>query len=143
LKLHIYSKGVFIAFACLFLVGTVFAVNFSHVIDSEYDIKRLLVIGFLWFFSMGLCFVKEIEFIRLSIASKIFVMIFFTLAISSASLSKHPFWAMVEIANIGLLINAFFLFTVSIRSIEKDRFILGVYVSYCFRYLRLLNIYCF
>jgi hypothetical protein len=129
-KLHIYSKGVFIAFAGLFLLGTVFAVNFSHVIgiDSEYDIKRLLVVGFVWLFSLGLCFVKDIEFIRLSTATKIFSILFFTLAISSALLSKHPFWGMVEIANIGLLIIAFLLFSVSIRAIEKDRFILGVYV---------------
>jgi O-antigen ligase len=131
-KLHIYSKGVFIAFAGLFLLGTVFAVNFSHVIgiDSEYDIKRFLVVGFVWLFSLGLCFVKDIEFIRLSTATKIFITIFFTLAISSAWLSKHPFWAMVEIANIGLLIIAFLLFSVSIRAIEKDRFIFGVYVCF-------------
>jgi O-antigen ligase len=130
-KLKTYSNGVLIVFACLFLLGTVFAVKLPHVIgiDSKYDIKRFLVIGFVWFFSLGLCFVKEIEFIRFSTATKTLVIIFFTLAVCSALNSKHPFWGMVEIANIGLLIIAFLLFTVSIRSIKRDTFHFGVYVG--------------
>jgi O-antigen ligase len=131
-QLKTYSKGLLIVSACFILLGTVFAVKFAHFVgvESEYDIKRIIVIGCVWLFSLGLCFVKDIECIRFSTATKIFSIIFFTLALCSALFSKYPFWGMVEIANIALLISAFFLFTISIRAIEKDRFILGVYVCF-------------
>ena len=112
MQLGAYSWGLLITFACIFLLGTVFSFNFSYLvgIDSEYDLKRFLVIGFIWLASLGLCFVKDVEFIRLSRLTKVSLTIFFVLAIVSAFFSKHPFWGMVEITNIGILIIAFYLF---------------------------------
>jgi hypothetical protein len=131
-QLKTYSKGLFIIFGCLFLLGTVFAVKFTHFVgvDSEYDIKRLIVIGSVWFFSLGLFFVKEIEFIRISTVTKVFIIIFFTLAVCSAWFSKHPFWGVIEIANIGLLISAFILFSISMRSFDRETFHFGAYACF-------------
>jgi hypothetical protein len=131
-QLKTYSKGLFIIFGCLFLLGTVFAVKFTHFVgvDSEYDIKRIIVIGCVWLFSLGLCFVKDIECIRLSTATKACVIIFFTLAVCSALLSKHPFWGAIEIANIGLLICAFIFFVISMRRFERDTIHFGAYACF-------------
>jgi hypothetical protein len=131
MQLKTFSKVFFLLFACIFLLGTVFAVDFAHAIgiDNEYDIKRFLVIGFVWFSSLGLCFVKHVEFIRFSTVTKLLGMIFFTLAIISALINQHLFWGMVEIANIALLITAFLLFTTCIRAFESETFHFGVYAS--------------
>lgn len=132
MQLKTYSKGLFIVSACFFLLGTVFATKFADLvgIDSEYDIKRIIVIGCIWLFSLGICFVKNIEFIRLSIATKALALIFFTFAICSALLSKHPFWGAIEIANIGLLICAFIFFVISMRAFERDTVHFGVYACF-------------
>ncbi|WP_434939339.1 O-antigen ligase family protein [Shewanella sp. HL-SH8] len=131
MQLKTFSKVFFLLFACIFLLGTVFAVDFAHAIgiDNEYDIKRFLVIGFVWFSSLGLCFVKHVEFIRFSTVTKLMCMIFFTLAIISALINQHLFWGMVEIANIVLLITVFLLFTTCIRALESETVHFGVYVS--------------
>lgn len=134
MQLGAYSWGLLITFACIFLLGTVFSFNFSyHVsIDSEYDLKRFLVIGFIWFASLGLCFVKDVEFIRLSRLTKVSLTIFFVLAIVSAFFSKHPFWGMVEITNIGILIIAFYLFALSINSMKRSILYFAVYAGVLF-----------
>lgn len=126
-----YSWGVLITFICVLLLGTVFAFNFSHVvnIDNEYDIKRFLVVGFVWLSSLALCFVKDFEFIKISTIAKICLSMFFILAMFSALASKHPFWGMVEIANIGLLMAAFYLFVASIRSMSRSTFSFAVYAG--------------
>ncbi|WP_413491073.1 O-antigen ligase family protein [Shewanella baltica] len=126
-----YSWGVLITFICVLLFGTVFAFNFSHIvnIDNEYDIKRFLVVGFVWLSSLALCFVKDVEFIKISTIAKICLSMFFILAMFSALASKHPFWGMVEIANIGLLMAAFYLFVASIRSMSRSTFSFAVYAG--------------
>ncbi|MCL1086348.1 O-antigen ligase family protein [Shewanella glacialipiscicola] len=131
MPLRAYSWMVVIAFLCVFLLGTVFAVNFSHFIgvDNEYDIKRILVIGFIWFYALGLCFVKGVELVRVSTVSLLSLSLFFVLAIASAFASKHPFWGIVEIANNGLLITAFYLFTISMKAIQRDSLNFAVYVG--------------
>jgi hypothetical protein len=131
-QLKTYSRGLLIVSACFFLLGTVFAVKFAHIIgvDSEYDIKRIIVIGCVWLFSLGLCFVKDVEFIRLSTATKALAFIFFTLAACSALLSKHPFWGGIEIANFALLICAFIFFVISMRSFERDTIHFWVYTCF-------------
>lgn len=131
-QLKSYSRGLFIVSACFFLLGTVFATKFADFvgIDSEYDIKRIIVISCIWLFSLGICFVKNIEFIRLSIATKALAFIFFTFAICSALLSKHPFWGAIEIANIGLLICVFIFFVISMRAFESDTVHFGVYACF-------------
>jgi len=131
-QLKSYSRGLFIVSACFFLLGTVFATKFADFvgIDSEYDIKRIIEIGCIWLFSLGICFVKDIQFIRLSIATKALAFIFFTFAICSALLSKHPFWGAIEIANIGLLICVFIFFVISMRAFESDTVHFGVYACF-------------
>ncbi|MGI2022886.1 O-antigen ligase family protein [Shewanella glacialipiscicola] len=131
MPLRAYSWMVVIAFLCVFLLGTVFAVNCSHFIgvDNEYDIKRILVIGFIWFSALGLCFVKGVELVRVSTVSLLSLSLFFVLAIASAFASKHPFWGIVEIANNGLLITAFYLFTISMKAIQRDSLNFAVYVG--------------
>lgn len=134
MQLGAYSWGLLITFACIFLLGTVFSFNFSYLvgIDSEYDLKRFLVIGFIWLASLGLCFVKDVEFIRLSRLTKVSLTIFFVLAIVSAFFSKHPFWGMVEITNIGILIIAFYLFALSINSMKRSILYFAVYAGVLF-----------
>ncbi|WP_336244814.1 O-antigen ligase family protein [Shewanella sp. SG41-4] len=132
MQLKTYSRGLLIVSACFFLLGTVFAVKFAHLVGvgSEYDIKRMIVIGNIWLFSLGLCFIKDVEFIRLSTATKALAFIFFTLAACSALLSKHPFWGGIEIANIGLLISAFVFFFISMRSFDRDTIHFWVYTCF-------------
>jgi hypothetical protein len=139
-QLKTYSRGLLIVSACFFLFGTVFAVKFAHLVGvgSEYDIKRMIVIGNIWLFSLGLCFVKDVEFIRLSTATKALAFIFFTLAACSALLSKHPFWGGIEIANFALLICAFIFFVISMRSFERGTINFGVYT-----FLLLFSVFTF
>jgi hypothetical protein len=131
-QLKTYSRGLLIVSTCFFLLGTVFAVKFARLVgvESEYDIKRIILIGCVWLFSLGLCFVKDVEFIRLSRATKALVFIFFTLAACSALLSKHPFWGGIEIANFALLICAFIFFVISMRSFERDTIHFWVYTFF-------------
>ncbi|WP_254843472.1 O-antigen ligase [Shewanella sp. UCD-KL21] len=130
IQLKTYSKLVFISFVCVLLLGTVFANDFTRFVgvDSQYDIKRMLVVFFICLSSLGLCFVKEVEFAKVSKATTAFLGLFFLLAIFSALYSKHPFWSMVEIANMGLLLCAFFIFSTSIKAINRDKFFLGLYL---------------
>ncbi|WP_415775739.1 O-antigen ligase family protein [Shewanella oncorhynchi] len=134
MQLGAYSWGLLITFACIFLLGTVFSFNFYYLvgIDSEYDLKRFLVIGFIWLASLGLCFVKDAEFIRLSRLTKVSLTILVVLAIVSAFFSKHPFWGMVEITNIGILIIAFYLFALSINSMKRSILYFAVYAGVLF-----------
>lgn len=131
MQLRTYSWGVLIAFVCIFLLGTVFAFNFSSFVgvDNEYDLKRFLVIGFIWFASLGLCFVNNVEVVKLSRLTDVTLAVFFMLAIVSAFFSKHPFWGGVEIANTGMLIIAFYLFTLSMKSISRSTLSFVVYAA--------------
>ncbi|WP_241904941.1 O-antigen ligase family protein [Shewanella sp. 10N.286.52.C2] len=130
IQLKTYSKLVFISFVCVLLLGTVFAGDFTPFVgvDSQYDIKRMLVVFFICLSSLGLCFVKEVEFIRVSKVTASFLGIFLSLAILSALYSKHPFWGMLEIANMGLLLCAFLIFTTSIKALNREKFFLGLYL---------------
>ncbi|MEZ9369577.1 O-antigen ligase family protein [Shewanella sp. 10N.286.51.B2] len=130
IQLKTYSKLVFISFVCVLLLGTVFANDFTPFVgvDSQYDIKRMLVVFFICLSSLGLCFVKEVEFIRVSKVTASFLGIFFSLAILSALYSKHPFWGMVEIANMGLLLCAFLVLATCIKALNRESFFLGLYL---------------
>ena len=131
-KLDSYAKGVFLTSICFLLAGTLFAAQLKHatLIDNEYDIKRWLVVSFIWLFSFLLCFVKDVELPKFSPVTKLFTCVFFVLAICSTSASKHPFWSLVEVSNIVLLINAFLIFTVSLRAINRDSLLFWGY--WCF-----------
>jgi hypothetical protein len=126
-----YAWGVLIAFVCIFILGTVFSLNLTHAvgIDSEYDVKRFLVIGFIWFASLGLYFVKDIEFLQLSIITKFSFTVFLVLAVCSTLTSQHVFWSMLEMVNIGLLMVAFYILASSMRAVSQDSLFIGVYVS--------------
>lgn len=126
-----YSWGVLITFICVLLLGTVFTFNFSHIvnIDNEYDIKRFLVVGFVWLSSLALCFVKDVEFIKISTIAKICLSMFFILAMFSALASKHPFWGMVEMTNIGILMIAFYLFALIFNSMKRSTLYFAVYAG--------------
>ncbi|MEZ9820934.1 O-antigen ligase family protein [Shewanella sp. 10N.286.45.A1] len=117
------------AFTCLFLLGTVFAINLIHTvnIDNEYDLKRFIVVGFISFFSLFLLTIKEVQLIKISTLSKTILCGFICLAVYSALVSKHPYWGMVEIANISLFIVGFYLFSACIRTIEQHKLLCGVY----------------
>lgn len=127
-----YSKGVFFICACGFLLGTVFAGKFALLlgIDNEYDLKRFIVIGSIWLLSLGLIFVRDVEFVRFSRVTKVVVTFFCVLAFCSSMNSKHFFWGMVELANIGLLASAFFIFTTSVIRIDQDKLFFGVYICF-------------
>lgn len=129
MSLKVYSLIVIAAFACLFLLGTVFAVNLIHTvnIDNEYDLKRFIVVGFTSFFSLFLLTIKEVKLIKISTLSKTILSGFICLAVYSALVSKHPYWGMVEIANISLFIIGFYLFSACIRTIEQQKLLCGVY----------------
>lgn len=131
MQLRTYSWGVLIAFVCIFLLGTAFAFNFYSLVgvDNEYDLKRFLMIGFIWFASLGLCFVNNVEVVKLSRLTEVTLAVFFMLAIVSAFFSKHPFWGMVDIANIGMLIIAFCLFALSMKSISRSTLSFAVYAA--------------
>ena len=128
-SLKVYSLIVIAAFACLFLLGTVFAINLIHTvnIDNEYDLKRFIVVGFISFFSLFLLTIKEVQLIKISTLSKTILCGFICLVVYSALVSKHPYWGMVEIANISLFIVGFYLFSACIRTIELQKLLCGVY----------------
>ncbi|WP_282109361.1 O-antigen ligase family protein [Shewanella algicola] len=128
-KLDVYAKSVFLTSICFLLAGTLFATQLKHatLIDNEYDIKHWLVVSFVWLFSFLLCFVKDAELPKFSPVTKLFSCVFFVLAICSTFASKHPFWSLVEVSNIVLLINAFLIFTVSLRAINRDSLLFGGY----------------
>ena len=131
MQLRTYSVGLLFTFVSVLLLGTVFAFYFSHLVgvDSEYDVKRFLVLGFIWLSSLMLCFVRNVELIRISKKSAIFLTIFLVLAVVSSFASKHPFWSMVEVANIILLIVAFYVFTLTRTVIDREVLFVGVYAG--------------
>ncbi|GIU46460.1 hypothetical protein TUM3794_39080 [Shewanella colwelliana] len=132
MELKTYSWALLSAFVCIFLLGTIFGFDLSYVVDNEYDLKRVLVIGFVWLSSLFFVAVKDIEVIRLSLVTKLCLSSFFILATCSAFYSIHPFWGVVELCNLVLLVAAFFLFVTSIRITGRDRLYLGVYFGFLF-----------
>ena len=131
MQLRTYSVGLLFTFVSVLLLGTVFAFDFSHLVgvDSEYDVKRFLVLGFIWLSSLMLCFVRNVEVTRISRKSAIFLAVFLVLAVVSSFASKHPFWSMVEVANIILLIAAFYVFTLTRTVIDREVLFVGVYAG--------------
>ncbi|QQX80634.1 O-antigen ligase family protein [Shewanella sp. KX20019] len=127
--LKTYAWGVVATFAILFLLGTVFSFNLIPIvsIDNGYDFKRLIVVGFIAISSLGLLAVRGVELVKVSTLTKILFSGFTCLAAYSALASKHPYWGMVEIANIGLLVVAFYVLSACMRAIEQDKLHCGVY----------------
>lgn len=131
MTLSSYSWAVFITFTCVFFLGTVFASDFAYFtgVNNEYDLKRFLVLGFIWLVSLGACFVKDLELLTLSRATITVGFIFLILAIVSACFGLHPFWSMVELVNFGLLAVAFYLFAICARSINRAALYSAIYAG--------------
>lgn len=131
MTLSSYSWAVFITFACVFFWGTVFASDVAYFtgVNNEYDLKRFLVLGFIWLASLGACFVKNLELLTFSRATTAVGFIFLILAIVSACFGLHPFWSMVELVNFDLLAVAFYLFAVCARSINRATLYSAIYAS--------------
>lgn len=131
MTLSSYSWTVLIIFICVFLGGTVFASDFAYFtgVNNEYDLKRFIVLGFIWLASLGACFVKNIELLTFSRATIAVGLIFGILAIVSACFSLHPFWSMVELVNFGLLGVAFYLFAICARSVNRIALFSAIYAG--------------
>ncbi|MCL1050564.1 O-antigen ligase family protein [Shewanella abyssi] len=127
--LKTYAWGVIATFATLFLLGTVFSFHLIHIvgIDNEYDLKRLIVVGFIAISSLGLLGIRDVPLINVSTLTKTLFGLFICLATYSALASKHPYWGMVEIANIGMLVVAFYVLSACMRAIDRDKLHCGVY----------------
>ncbi|MGL4901399.1 MAG: O-antigen ligase family protein, partial [Shewanella sp.] len=115
----------------MIFLGTVFASDFSYFIgvENEYDLKRLLVLGFIWAASLGACFVKKLGLLTFSRATIAVGSIFLILAIVSAYFGRHPFWSMVELVNFGLLAVAFYLFAICAKSINREALYSAIYAG--------------
>lgn len=131
MTLSSYSWTVLIIFICVFLGGTVFASDFAYFtgVNNEYDLKRFIVLGFIWLASLGACFVKNIELLTFSRATIAVGLIFGILAIVSACFSLHPFWSMVELVNFGLLGVAFYLFAICAWSVNRIALFSAIYAG--------------
>ncbi|EGM68911.1 O-antigen ligase family protein [Shewanella sp. HN-41] len=131
MTLSSYSWTVFITFTCVFFLGTVFASDFAYFtgVNNEYDLKRFLVLGFIWLASLGACFVKNLELFTFSRATIAVGFIFLILAIVSACFGLNPFWSMVELVNFGLLAVAFYLFAICARSINRATLCSSIYAG--------------
>ena len=129
MSLKIYSWAVLILFALCFILGTVFSYNIINVvgIDSEYDLKRFIVVGFIGISSFGLLLTKNVQLIKITTFSKTILGGFLCLAVYSALMSKHPYWGMVELASIVLLIIVFYLLSTCMRVIEQDKLLCFIY----------------
>ncbi len=130
MSLKTYSWAVLILFVMCFMLSTVFSYNVIGAVGvgSEYDLKRLIAIGFIGAFSLGLLLVKDVYLPAVSKSSQIVIAGFICFAAYSAFVSKHPYWGAVEIANIGLLIIGFYLLSASMRAIEQDKLLCFTYV---------------
>nr|WP_283105699.1 O-antigen ligase family protein [Shewanella kaireitica] len=128
--MKIYSWAVLVSFTVCSILGTVFSYNIIGAVGvgSEYDLKRLIAIGFIGTFSLGLLLVKGVYLPVVSKSSQIVIAWFICFAAYSAFVSKHPYWGAVEIANIGLLIIGFYLLSACMRAIEQDKLLCFTYV---------------
>ncbi|MFG0457711.1 O-antigen ligase family protein [Shewanella mangrovisoli] len=131
MTLSSYSWAVFVTFACVFFGGTVFASDLAYFtgVNDEYDLKRFLVLGFIWLALLGACFVKKIESFTFSRVTIAVGLIFGILAIVSASFGLHPFWSMVELANFSLLAVAFYLFAICAKSMNRTALYSAIYAG--------------
>ena len=129
MSLKTYSWTVLILFVMCFMLSTVFSYNLIGVLEigSEYDLKRLIAVGFIGIFSLGLLLVRDVYLPLVSRATQFITAGFICLAAYSALVSKHPYWGMVEIANIVLLIVAFYLLSACMRVIEQDKLLCFIY----------------
>ncbi|MEZ9197550.1 O-antigen ligase family protein [Shewanella sp. 10N.286.54.B9] len=129
MSLKTYSWAVLILFVICFMLSTVFSYNLIGVLEigSEYDLKRVIAVGFIGIFSLGLLVVRDVHLPVVSRATQFVTAGFICLAAYSALVSKHPYWGLVEIASIVLLIVAFYLLSACMRVVEQDKLLGLIY----------------
>lgn len=118
---RVYALGVFVGLFIIFVAGTLFSYDLYFLLglENEYDLKRFLVVGFIWLCLLGLCFTKQDITFHVSFYKAVGFTVFVLLLLVSALFSRHVFWAFVDVTNICMLITAFYFFSVSLRSLDE------------------------
>ncbi|MCL1160059.1 O-antigen ligase family protein [Shewanella inventionis] len=123
MQLKTYTTIHFIFFAIVLTLGTILANLFTTLFDinSLYDAKRFLVIIFIWLTVILACFTGSLKIYSPSKSSIILIFSCFVLSIASTLRSKHPYWGMIELINISLLVVIFTLFRSCLYGLPKDK----------------------
>lgn len=116
-------------YAAVFLAGTLFASSIARIIEvgSLFDFKRLLVISVIACSAFILSSARQLRSTALSVESVIALLIFTFVGFVSALTSAYPYWSFVELANIGLLVLAFFICNICCSTLSKQSVFRAVY----------------
>ncbi|MCC4832944.1 O-antigen ligase family protein [Shewanella sp. 10N.7] len=112
MQLRDVSLIQFITFVTTILLGSVLANRFTDLtgLGAIYDSKRILVLCFIGFSTFLLCMVKKLYIELPTVKQSLIITATLSCAIISAILSDHPYWGLVEISNILMLLIACSIF---------------------------------
>lgn len=128
LKLHaVFSLFLY---AAAFLASTLLASSISRITDigNLFDFKRFLAISVILSSVLILASPRQLRGARLQPTSIVALLTFFILGMISAIYSAKPYWGMVELANCGLLLIAFFTCCICMNYVSKRSLFRGVYI---------------
>jgi O-antigen ligase len=116
-------------YAAVFLAGTLFASSIARLTDlgSLFDFKRLLVIAVIACSAFILSPARQLRSTSLSATSVVALLVFFVVGVASALNSAHPYWSFVELANIGLMVLAFFICSICCGTLSKSSVFRALY----------------
>ncbi|WP_348734669.1 O-antigen ligase family protein [Rheinheimera texasensis] len=118
-----------VLYAAVFLAGTLFASTIARIteVGSLFDFKRLLVISVIACSAFILSSARQLRSTTLSAESVVALLIFFSVGFISALASAQPYWGFVELANIGLLVLAFFICSICCSTLSKPSVFRALY----------------
>ena len=108
-------------YAAVFLAGTLFASSIARLVNigSLFDFKRFLVITVIACSAFILSSARHLRGPQLAPSSVAALLVFFIVGCASAVSCAHPYWGFVELANIGLLVVAFFNCSICCNTLSK------------------------
>lgn len=127
LKLHaVFSLFLY---AAVFFASTLFASSIARITDigNLFDFKRFLAISVILSSVLILASPRQLRGASLKPTSIAALLTFFILGLISALSSTNPYWGIVELANCGLLLIAFFTCCICMNYVSKQSLFRGVY----------------
>ena len=105
-------------FTLVFFCGTLFLPVFSRIVEipSTLDFKRFLLIGAMITSVLTLSLAKQLRYTPISLKTSLVLLVFFSCGLISTWWSPYPYWSLVDLANYGFLLLAFFLLNICITS---------------------------
>ncbi|WP_284383783.1 O-antigen ligase family protein [Litoribrevibacter albus] len=131
MKKRSYSYFVLLLFGVLFLLGsvwTIYLTSYKNVfVTNDYDLKRFLLLFFVFISSVLMLFVKKLTVIRLPIESCLAILCFFILGGVSSIFNENAYWGVIDLSNYFLLLVVFYVLSICCNEFSMEAIYTALY----------------